>query len=89
MKAIHMMISGRVQAVGFRAFVKRNAKLLELTGWVRNCDDGKVEVFAQGNEEKLERFQELCSLGPPTAEVINVEAEASASAQHSEFRILC
>ncbi len=75
MNAIHLTITGRVQAVGFRALVKREADLLGLAGWVKNCEDGSVEVFAQGNEEKLNMLEQECKKGPPAAEVQHIVRE--------------
>jgi len=88
MKALHLTISGHVQAVGFRAFVKRNAKLLGLTGWVKNCDNGNVEVLAQGDEEMLHRFQKICSVGPPIAKVDSIGVKHCSPETCSEFSIL-
>jgi acylphosphatase len=72
-RAFYLTIIGRVQGVFFRAETKRVADSLGLTGWVRNCEDGSVEVFAQGPEEKLQLFERWCWKGPAAAEVQNVE----------------
>lgn len=69
MNAIHISITGHVQAVGFRAFVRKQAELLGLTGWVKNCENGGVEVFAQGDGEKLKILEEQCDNGPANAQV--------------------
>ena len=52
----HMIFSGRVQAVGFRYRAMQAARSLGLTGWVRNCWDGTVEMEAQGNPEEIRRM---------------------------------
>ena len=52
----HMIFSGRVQAVGFRYRAMHAARSLGLTGWVRNCRDGTVEMEAQGNPEEIRRM---------------------------------
>lgn len=72
MKAFHAFIEGEVQGVGFRYAALRQARLLELCGWVRNTQDGEVEVWAQGEEEKLADFLEWLHRGPVYAEVVNV-----------------
>ena len=71
---VHLYVSGRVQGVNYRAFVKREALRLGLTGWVRNLPDRRVEVVAKGEEEQVERFVQLCGEGPPLAMVRNIEA---------------
>jgi acylphosphatase len=71
---VHLYVSGRVQGVNYRAFVKREALRLGLTGWVRNLPDRRVEVVAEGEEEQVERLVQLCEEGPPLAIVRNVEA---------------
>ena len=53
----HYLIKGRVQGVGFRWYVRREAAALELKGWVRNTDDGHVEVVAAGEPEVLAELQ--------------------------------
>ena len=53
-EAVHLFVHGRVQGVFFRASTQKVAEGLELTGWVKNCSDGSVEVHAEGDKEKLE-----------------------------------
>ena len=75
MKRLHLIISGRVQMVGFRYSTKRTARSLGLTGWVRNNDDGAVEVMAEGEEEKLNQLLEFCKKGPLFAKVREVKID--------------
>lgn len=70
-----MLLTGKVQGVFFRKFVKDNAEDLGLSGWVRNRDDGRVEVLAEGKEEDVEELIDLCSRGPPAAEVEDIETK--------------
>jgi acylphosphatase len=72
MRQVNLLISGSVQGVGFRNFVAYNAKKMGVTGWVRNLSDKRVEILAQGNEDILRKFIEICERGPFTAEVKNV-----------------
>lgn len=69
MESIHLEISGRVQGVGFRWFVRERARELRLSGWVRNRHDGAVEVAASGEAEALLRFQTALRDGPSGATV--------------------
>lgn len=69
-----LLVSGRVQRVGYRDWTVRNARELGLTGWVRNLSDGRVEVLAEGDEESLHRLVEALRNGPRLATVEHVEA---------------
>ena len=71
---IHLYVSGRVQGVNYRAFVKREALRLGLTGWVRNLPDRRVEVVAEGEEGQVERLVRLCGEGPSLALVRGIES---------------
>ncbi len=79
MSTKHFIVKGRVQGVGFRWFVEREAGMLGLAGWVRNTDDGTVEVLASGSEEQLESFRTKLKQGPRAARVDSVD-ESSADA---------
>ena len=56
MKAAHAWISGRVQGVGFRYSCRQLAKGFDVTGWVKNLDDGRVEMWVQGQEDEIKEF---------------------------------
>ncbi len=71
----HYLISGRVQGVGFRMFVHRQAIQLKLKGWVRNLNDGRVETVAQGPLELVKKFEDLIKTGPPHARVESLQVE--------------
>jgi acylphosphatase len=75
--------------VGFRYFVVRQAKALDLTGWVRNGEDGRtVEVVAEGAEDRLRRLEEALHKGPRHALVESVEADWSDALEgHERFRV--
>jgi acylphosphatase len=64
---------GRVQGVGFRYFVWREAETLSIDGWVRNCADGTVEALAGGSAHDLDRFQNRLEEGPRWSRVTSVE----------------
>lgn len=76
MNAVHAFVSGRVQGVYFRQTTRQEARRLGLWGWVRNLSDGRVEVWAQGDEASLERFIDWLWEGPPRAAVTGVESVA-------------
>ena len=70
-----LTISGRVQGVGFRYFVKQNADLLAICGFVKNLSDRRVHLEAEGNKQQLELFIDICKQGPSHARVENVEIQ--------------
>ena len=81
------IVRGRVQGVGFRYFAQRAAAELGLTGYARNLDDGRVEVYAAGPEEKLSQMAGLVHRGPRWADVRGVEEQAAAVHEYGGFRI--
>lgn len=70
---IHAVVSGRVQGVNFRAFTARVAREAGISGWVRNRDDGTVELEAEGEPAALSRFLGEVGRGPALARVDRVE----------------
>lgn len=84
----HMFVSGRVQGVGYRAFVAHAAACHGLLGGVRNLDDGRVEVEVEGVKFAIEALVQELKQGPPAAHVSRVEVEWSEGAEgFSSFRI--
>lgn len=72
---LRLVVGGRVQGVGFRYGTLDRAKSLRLTGWVRNCSNGTVEVLAEGAREQLQQLERWCHDGPRGALVSRVDAE--------------
>jgi acylphosphatase len=68
-KCVRLRIEGRVQGVGFRAFVEREATAHGLDGWVRNRRDGGVEAVVSGPAEDVDGLTEACRVGPPAGRV--------------------
>jgi acylphosphatase len=86
----HFLVKGRVQGVGFRWFVQREAAEIGLRGWVRNTDDGHVEVVAAGEPDQLEDLQLALakgSRGSRVDEVIEHELAESEGAALESFKI--
>lgn len=73
MKRIHLIISGDIQGVGFRAWVRDKARELGIVGWVKNREDGSVEVAAEGEKKELEKLIMDCHDGPDVAMAENVD----------------
>jgi acylphosphatase len=72
---VHLLISGRVQGVAFRYYTQDIAQSSGVKGWVRNCWDGKVEIVAEGEEEKVKKLISWCYQGPGTAIVEKIDIE--------------
>ncbi|HIH15947.1 MAG TPA: acylphosphatase [Candidatus Diapherotrites archaeon] len=73
LKRLHALVLGSVQGVNYRLFVRHVAGVHRLVGWVKNLDDGRVEVLAEGEEHALKEFVRALEEGPPGAEVKEVE----------------
>jgi acylphosphatase len=79
-RQLHVVISGRVQGVFFRAETRRTALALGITGWVRNLPDRTVEAVFEGGDEPLRQMMQWCHSGPPGARVDRVTVKTPAAA---------
>jgi len=75
MDSVHVLISGEVQAVGFRSYVKRTAEQLGLKGWVKNLQDGRVEAVFEGKKQDIEQILDSCRKGLEFSRVDKVDIE--------------
>ena len=87
MRSVRLVISGKVQNVGYRAFVKRNAEILKVKGHVRNLPTGEVEIVCSGQEEAVKEMIKRCKVGPERASVEKVEIEKNAGKTGNEFEV--
>lgn len=85
---IHCRIEGRVQMVMYRDFAQRKARSLELVGWVKNLDDGTVEVVAQGTPDALKSYIEKLHEGSILARVDSVAVDWRAPSGHFDDFII-
>lgn len=74
-KALHIIVKGRVQGVGYRWFARQAAEQLDIAGYVRNLPNGDVEVVAVGEQSNLDRFVTELNRGPAFAYVTDMEME--------------
>ena len=88
MPALHFRISGLVQGVGFRYTMCREARRLQLAGWVRNCNDGSVEAVAVGDDGALQRLVDWARHGPAGARVDSIQVNAATNAQAGDVDAL-
>ena len=72
MARVRLLVSGRVQGVGYRWFAREEARALAVRGWVRNMPDGTVEIAASAADDTLTRFVERLRAGPPGANVAGI-----------------
>jgi len=72
---VHILISGFVQGVCFRAEAKYNAQKFSIKGWIKNRPDGKVEAFFEGDKLDVEKIIDWCKVGPSGAKVKDVSIE--------------
>jgi acylphosphatase len=86
-EARRWFVRGRVQGVGYRYFAQRAAAELGLTGYARNLDDGRVEVYAVGPREKLDALAALLYGGPRWADVRGVDEQEASVHDYGEFGI--
>ena len=70
---VHVVVSGEVQGIGYRAFIKRRAQSIGIIGWIRNLEDGNVEAVFQGESDIIEEIIAVCNRGPVFARVKNVQ----------------
>lgn len=87
-KAVRMYIDGTVQDVFFRGFVKENAERHNVKGFVRNLEDGRVEIFLEGNIPDVEKVVELCKKGPKHANIRGIDIRPEKFQDFKTFKIL-
>ena len=85
MNAKRLVIAGRVQGVGFRAWMQEHARTLGVSGWVRNRLDGSVEALVAGEVAAVEELLRLCRRGPRMAEVVSIDEEMADPPDHPGF----
>ena len=89
MEQIRLIISGTVQGVGFRYFIKSWAKDLGVTGWAKNSESGQVEAVLQGDKRTIKKLTDLCKKGPMLAEVKDIQiVDEAAKEKYGEFTII-
>lgn len=87
-KSIRLYITGNVQGIFFREFVKENAEKHNLKGFVRNLEDGRVEIFLEGSIDDVNKMIAVCQQGPKHAQIRNVEIRDEKHQGFKEFKIL-
>ncbi len=87
-KSIRLYISGTVQGIFFRSFIKSNAEKFNVKGFTRNLEDGRVEVFLEGDAGAVNKMIELCGKGPKHSIIRKVEDKLEKFQDFKTFKIL-
>lgn len=87
-KSVRLYITGIVQGVFFRTFIKTNAERLDIKGFTRNLEDGRVEVFLEGDSDKVNKMMELCEKGPKHSQIKKVDARPEKFQGFKTFKVL-
>jgi len=88
MKAVKVIIYGKVQGVGFRNFIFLHAKKLNVKGYVKNNPDGTVEAVFEGDEDNINKMIELCKKGPKRARVDKIDIKDIEINNYQDFKII-
>jgi acylphosphatase len=81
-ETLHLRITGRVQGVWYRESMRLEAERLGVAGWVRNCRDGSVEAVVQGETVAVQALIAWARIGPPAAQVADIQIEEAAGSYH-------
>ena len=87
-KATRLFISGTVQGIFFRKFVKEHADKNDVRGFVRNLEDGRIEIFLEGDQEKVTNMIAICKRGPAHSNLRKIEEKEEKFQDFKEFKIM-
>ena len=87
-KSVRLYINGTVQGVFFRIFVKENAERYNVKGFIRNLEDGRIEVFLEGDVDEVNKMIEICKKGPKHAQIRNIEIKPERFQNFRTFKVL-
>jgi|TARA_Y100000034_G_C6612687_1_gene266858 acylphosphatase len=87
-KSIRLYIDGTVQGIFFRSFVKENAERYNVKGFTRNLENGKIEIFLEGDSNDVNKMIELCKKGPKHSQIKNIEMKEETFQGFKNFKVL-
>jgi acylphosphatase len=87
-KSVRLYINGSVQGIFFRNFVKENAEKYNVKGFVRNLEDGRIEVFLEGDIDDVTKMIEICKTGPKHSQIKSVEEKDEKFQDFKVFKVL-
>lgn len=87
-KSVRLYIDGTVQGIFFRSFIKENAERYDVKGFVRNLEDGRVEIFLEGNTDNVNKMMEISKKGPKHSQIRKVQIKPEKFQEFKSFKIL-
>ncbi len=87
-KSVRIYLSGTVQEVFFRMFVKENAERYNVKGFTRNLEDGRIEIFLEGDADDVNKMIELCKKGPKHSQIRKMEIKPERFQDFKTFKVL-
>jgi acylphosphatase len=87
-KSVRLYIDGTVQGIFFRQFVKENAERYNVKGFTRNLEDGRIEIFLEGEIKDVDKMIELCKEGPKHSQIKRVEIKPERFQDFKTFKVL-
>ena len=87
-KSVRLYIEGVVQGIFFRSFVKENAERHNIKGFTRNLEDGRVEIFLEGDTNSVNTMIELCKKGPKHSQIKNIQIKPEKFQDFKSFKVL-
>lgn len=87
-KSVRVYVNGTVQGIFFRNFVKEEAEKKDIRGFVRNLEDGRVEIFLEGDNVQVDELIEICRKGPKHAQIRNLEIKPEKFQDFKQFKVL-
>ncbi len=87
-KSVRLYIDGTVQGIFFRSFIKENAERYNVKGFVRNLEDGRVEIFLEGGTDDVNKMIEISKKGPKHSQIRKVQLKPEKFQEFKTFKIL-
>jgi acylphosphatase len=87
-KSIRLYIEGTVQGVFFRSFIKENAERYDVKGFTRNLEDGRIEIFIEGDTNNVNKMVELCKKGPKHSIIKDIQIKPETFQGFRSFKVL-
>lgn len=87
-KAVRLYITGALQSLFYREFIKEHAEKYSIKGFLRNREDGRVEIFIEGDSENVDSMVAVCKRGPKHAIIRNIEEQQERLQDFKDFKIL-